>query len=353
MWIFTALVVLPVLLLILVALVLQRWVGSYDFREFVADEISQVAGVPVEVGRVHVNVWPLPAVALEQVRIKSTPALTLERIEARPSYAPLLAGRLEVATLIVRNAVVPEQAVMALAAVLQKADKAGREQKNSQTTPSGSGMRLTLPRRTVLDGLTWVGAGGKTNTIDASATLNDDDLPARVDVSVRAGTYAGAKLALDRQADHWALQADIGGGTVKGRFKLGDSRLQGDLVTSNVELAALTAPSRTLTGKIDATTSLQADLGASVARAESIADVISSQTRFNVRSAVVQGLDLTQAVRSAGMSRGDQTSLDTLSGNVSTRGRAVNLTNNAGCRPHACVLHRRAPAADRVRAGHP
>ncbi|WP_238587614.1 AsmA family protein [Caenimonas sp. SL110] len=323
MWIFTALVVLPVLLLVLVALVLQRWVASEDFRGFVGDQITQAIGVPVDVGRVHVDVWPLPAIALEQVRITSKPPLTLERIEARPSYAPLLAGRLEVATLIVRNAVVPEQAVMAIAAALQRTDKSSGKVKEAVPAKGGPHMRVALPRRTVLDGLTWVGARGKTNTIDATATLDADDLPGKVDVRVRAGTYAGAKLMLERQVDHWAVRADIGGGTVKGTFRFDGSKLQGDLATSNVELAALTAPSRTLTGKIDATTNLRADLRG----ADSIADAISTQTKFNVRGAVVQGLDLAQAVKSVGMSRGGQTSLDTLAGNVATQGKAVNLTN--------------------------
>ena len=49
------------------------------------------------------------------------PPLTLERIEARPVWAALLRGRLEISTLVVRNAVVPEPAVAAIAASLQKA----------------------------------------------------------------------------------------------------------------------------------------------------------------------------------------------------------------------------------------
>lgn len=322
MWWVAGLVVLPALLLVLVALLLQRWVGSDDFRSFIADQVTQAVGVPVDIGRVHVDVWPLPAVALEQVRIRSNPPLTLERIEARPSYAPLLAGRLEVATLIVRNAVVPQQAVLAIAGALQKT------RKEAQAQPEETrGVRLSLPRRTVLEGMTWVGARGGSNTIDATVGLDGDNLPGQLDVLVRKGPYEGARANVQRQADHWALRVDIGGGTVTGKVKLatdkGLSTLEGDLVTSQVELAALTAPSRTLTGRIEATTNLRAqfrDPGA-------ISDAMTSQTRFSVRGAVVHGLDLAQAVKSVGMSRGGQTRLDTLAGTVHTNGKAAQLNN--------------------------
>jgi len=62
------------------------------------------------------------------------------------------------------------------------------------------------------------------------------------------------------------------------------------------------------------------DLGA-------LADALHSQTRFTVHNAVVHGIDLAQAVKSVGLSRGGETRLDTLAGNVATQGRAVQLTN--------------------------
>jgi hypothetical protein len=44
---------------------------------------------------------------------------------------------------------------------------------------------------------------------------------------------------------------------------------------------------------------------------------------------VLHGIDLVKAVRTVGLSRGGETSLDTLGGQVSTRGRALQLTNLA------------------------
>src|SRR3954471_8479770 len=112
-WLAAALL-LVVLLLAGVALALKYWVGSSDFRDRAAQQISTALGVPVALGNITVDVWPLPAVALDKVQIKSQPALTLERVEVRPLWEPLLHGRLEVATLLIRNATVPEQAVAAI-----------------------------------------------------------------------------------------------------------------------------------------------------------------------------------------------------------------------------------------------
>src|SRR5512140_1172861 len=94
-------VVLVVLLLGGIAVALQQWVASTDFRDRVSQQVSAAAGLPVEIGQVTVDVWPVPAIALDRVQVKSAPALTLERIEARPTWAALLQGRLEIATLVV------------------------------------------------------------------------------------------------------------------------------------------------------------------------------------------------------------------------------------------------------------
>ena len=106
-WLLGGLVVV-LLLLAAVAVALQRWVNTDDFRLRVSQQASAALGVPVVLDRITVDVWPLPAVALDKVQIKSQPPLTLERVEARPVWSGLLLGRLEIATLVVRNAVIPE-----------------------------------------------------------------------------------------------------------------------------------------------------------------------------------------------------------------------------------------------------
>jgi uncharacterized protein involved in outer membrane biogenesis len=322
-WVVGVLLVL-VLLLGAVAAALDRWVDSEDFRARVSQQVGAALGVPVELGSISVDVWPLPAVALDRVRVRSVPPLTLERVEARPVWAGLLQGRLEVSTLIVRNAVVPELAVTAIAASIQKAKRAAPARAGAS---SSSGMAF-LPRRTRLDQLTWVPAKGGSTTIDARAQLDDDGLPGSAQIDVVKGRWAGVKANLQRQPDHWALKAAIGGGTVAGKLQWrpgakGGHTVQGQFDTANVEVAAFTAPSRTLTGRLEAHTTLNAafrEFGA-------LADAMQSETKFTVHNAVVHGIDLVQAVKSVGLNRGGETRLDTLAGNVTTRGRAVQLSN--------------------------
>jgi len=320
-----ALILIPVLLLSAIAMALQQWVGSDDFRGRVNQQISSALGVPVEVGRITVDAWPLPAVGLDKVQVKSAPPLTLERIEARPAWAPLLQGRLEVTTLLVRNAVVPERAVAAIAAAFQKKQRVAKDTKPAKDS---RGTMAFLPRRTVLDQVTWVNAKGESTTIDAQAVLDADGLPGSAQMEVRKGRLQGARTTVERESDHWAVRGDIGGGTVIGKLQLqppakGVSVLQGQFETANVEVSALTAPSKTLTGRLEAYTTLRSEFREPGA----IADAMRSQTRFTVRNAVVHGIDLAQAVKTVGMNRSGETRLDTLAGNVVTQGRSVQLNN--------------------------
>jgi hypothetical protein len=314
-----------VLLLAAVAVALQYWVSSDDFRTRVSQQISAVVGVPVQLGKVSVDVWPLPAVALEQVQLKTRPPLTLERIEARPEWDDLLRGRLQIATLVVRNAVVPEDAVAALAAALAKPQRAEPRANGAGTS---RGAIDFLPRRTVLEHFTWVHAKGGSTIIDAQARLDEDGMPATAQLEVLKGRFERSKATLQRQPDHWAVRAAIGGGTVTGKLQMkegarGAALLQGQFDSSNVEVSVLTAPSRTLTGRLDAQTSVRAEFR----ELGKLADALQTQTRFTVRNAVVRGIDLAQAVKSVGLNRGGETRLDALAGNVSTQGRAVQLTN--------------------------
>jgi uncharacterized protein involved in outer membrane biogenesis len=319
-------VALLVALLVLagVAVGLKYWVGSEDFRGRVAQQVSSALGVPVMLGRITVDVWPLPAVALDQVQIRSRPPLVLERVEARPEWAPLLQGRLAIATLLVRGAVVPEQAVTAVAAAFQKRQRPAKD----GGAPRGVGNTMDLlPRRVVLEQVTWINAKGESTTIDARTRLDDEGV-ASAALEVRKGRFEGAKATLERMPGHWALRAAIASGTITGKMQLrrpdkGVPVLQGEFDTANVEVGALTAPARTLTGRLDAHTSLRAALRES----QALADTLHPQTRFTVRNAVVHGLDLAQAVKTVGLSRGGETHLDTLAGNVTTQGRLVQLNN--------------------------
>jgi hypothetical protein len=309
-------------LLALAAFGLSRWANSDDFRLRAQQQATQALGVPVLLGKIEVSLLPLPAVAVHDVRLQTRPALTLQLVEARPVWMSLLLGRPELDALVVRNAVLPQQAIVTLAAGLEK--QQGAAGKSAQRTAS----RPQLPNRIVLERVTWVDAKAQKLTVDAEVAFEGEPLPRNAWVNVTEGRYAGAKARLERQVDAWQLRTEIGGGTVTGPLRLqpasgGGWRLTGDLATNGVEVSALTAPSRTLTGKLEARTSLQAEFKDPAA----LADVLRSQTRFTVRNALLQGVDLAAAVRTLGASRDGQTALDTLTGQVTTQGRVVHLTN--------------------------
>jgi hypothetical protein len=319
-----ALLAIFIVLVAAIAIALNAWVGSADFRARVAREISAAVGVPVELGGLNVDVWPLPAVSVDRVQVKSNPPLSFERIEARPVWAALLRKKLEIATLYVRNAVVPQDAIAAVSAAFRKAHPEGAGAKKAAQEPAS----VSLPQRVVLEKVTWVDTKGQRNVVDATARMDEDGLPQHVDFAVTQGRWQGVQAKLERGTKQWLLDGKIGGGTIKGKFvpgktNRGDPLLTGELDTANVEVSYFTAPSKTLTGRLEAHTELQAnlrDLGA-------VADVLQTQTRFTVRNAVVHGIDLAQAVKTVGINRGGETRLDTLAGQLVTHGRAAELRN--------------------------
>ena len=312
-----------VALLAAITIGLRMWVGSDDFRLRVASEISQAAGVPVELGGLTVAVWPLPAIAVDHAQVKTNPPLSFERIEARPIWSALLHKRLSISTLYVRNAVLGQDAIAAVVGAYRKAHpEADRGKK-----PRSEGT-VSLPERVVLENVTWVDTKGQRNLIDATARIDDDGLPAQVDIRVEQGRWQGVQAKLQRNANKWTLNGRIGSGSITGRFESvrnnkGEPLVDGEFDTAGVEVSAFTAPSKTLTGRLEAHTTLQANLRDIAA----FADVLQTQTRFTVRGAVLHGIDLAQAVKTVGLNRGGETHLDTLAGQLETHGRATQLRN--------------------------
>jgi uncharacterized protein involved in outer membrane biogenesis len=311
-------------LALLAAAALWHWAGSDDFRLRAEQEATRALGLPVRLGKVELAFGPPPAVALEGLRVESQPPITLARIEARPHWPSLLRGRPVLQTLVVRDAVLPQQAITVLAAALKKQEQAAAA---PTPDPAVASSPPAWPKRVLLDRVTWKDDQGRPMTLEADIALGDNGLPDLATAQVVAGRFAGARARLEREGDTWKLLAHIGGGTVGGPLKLtttrGGWKLQGDLATDKVEVAALTAPSRTLTGKLEARTTLSSEFREPGA----LADAMRTSTRFTVRQAVVHGVDLAQAVRTVGTSRGGQTALDTLTGQVTTQGRAVQLSN--------------------------
>jgi len=330
-WIALALLVL-LLLLATGVLALQRWIGTDDFRHRLEQQAGTALGVGVTLGRIDVALWPLPAVAVDHIALQTQPALTVARVEVRPVWADLLQGRAAPATLVVRRAVLPQPGIDALLAAMKKA--------RPQDQPQGDVPWQLLPRRTVLDGLTWVDAKGAAITLQADATLSPDVWPQQLEAQVVQGRLQGSKLALQREADRlaWGVALQVAGGTVKGRLELQPAKeagaefaLKGQLQTRDVEVSRLTAPEPTpksqaaqpLSGRLEASTTFNAR----TRKPGALLEALQTQSTFTVHQAVVHGIDLARAVKTVGMSRGGETPLDTLAGQVRTQGKAIELSN--------------------------
>lgn len=323
-----------VLVLAAVLLVVHRWVSTDEFRLRVEQEATAVLGVPLKLERVGLTLWPLPGVALDGVELRTRQPLKVERIELRPAWLHLLIGRVAISTLVVRRAVLPQQGIDALLASLQKI----RQRDKSPQTASSLHL---LPRRTVLDELSWVDARGKAIVIQAEAQLDSDALPERLALDVVHGRLQGTRLDLRRSEElAWEVLLQVAGGTVQGRVEVqsvgetgAEFLLKGQLQTRDVELSQLTAPEPTeavrarqpLSGRLEASTTLSAR----ARQPSALLDLLQTQSKFTVRSGMLNGIDLVKAVQTVGVSRGGKTPLDTLSGQVTTRGKAIELQNLA------------------------
>jgi hypothetical protein len=181
----------------------------------------------------------------------------------------------------------------------------------------------------VLDDITWVDEKGQRITVDAKADLGTDGYLDEASFKVVAGRFVGTHGKVKREHEQWPLRIDIGGGHIAGKLQMQPGKsgatqvLSGQLTTENVEVSALTAPSKPLTGKLQAQTTLRSEFR----EPGQVVDMLTTQTRFTVRDAIVMGIDLAKAVETVGMNRGGITRLDSLAGQVSTQGKAAQLTN--------------------------
>jgi uncharacterized protein involved in outer membrane biogenesis len=323
-----------VLLIAAALFTVQRWLGTEEFRSRAMQEARQVLGVGVDIGRIDVTVWPLPAVVLTQIELKTRSVLKVERLEVRPAWTELLLGRVAPGTLIVRRAVLPQSAIDALMVVLQK------KKRSAPPSPEMDAEALArfLPRRTVLDDVTWVDAKGAGITVQADARLGPDALPQSLQLQVLKGRLQGTRLSLQREGLAWDVALQVAGGSVKGRIVLqpaaqagAEFALKGRLQTRDVEVSALTAPQATaqaqaaqpLSGRLEGSTSL--NLHARLPSA--MLEALQTQSTFTVHKAVLHGIDLVKAVKSVGMSRGGDTPFDTMAGQVMTRGKVIELSH--------------------------
>ncbi len=315
-------------LLLLAVAVLHGWLGRETVRAQLQRQAQDALGVPVAIERLGLGWWSGPALAAEGLTLATQPALQLRELRLRPAWGALARGRLELDAVALRGLTLPLAGIQALSKAL------GRP-----AAPAAGTVPMPLPRRLLLQEVRLEGAGGQFMLLDARALLDDDLWPAQLELEVLQGRLAGSHLQLQRQSpQRWQLRLAVAGGTVQGPLDLvwpqrpgGEYRIQGELQTRAVELSQLTAPQprpevwarQPLAGRLEAQTVLQArarQLGG-------LLDALVTQSSFTVQQAVLQGVDLVKAVQTVGVSRGGRTVLETLAGQVTTRGKTVELHN--------------------------
>ena len=327
-----AVVALLVLVLAVALFAAHRWLGTDDFRSRVAHEASTTLGVEVSLQKIDIALWPLPALAISDILVKTPVPLRLARLELRPVWVDLLQGHLAPATLVLRGAHLPQPGLEALLNAFEKVKKK-TTQPATNTTASPT-MAAFLPRRTVLDGITWVDTKNVATTLQGDFRLGPDGLPDTVALQIIQGRLQGSKLDVQRDSKAWKVKAQVGGGSIVGHIDWqaapvtgGPMLFKGKLQTQGVEVAALlqgvSAGKAPLSGRLEASTTLSA----STPSLGLLADALQTQSQCTVHQAVLHGIDLAKAVKTAGISRGGETRLDTLTGQVQTQGKSVQLNN--------------------------
>ena len=347
-----ALVAGLVVVAVLALLAVQHWVGTEDFRQRVGREASAALGFEVKFGRIELDWWPIPALAVNEVQVLTRPPLSAGRVEVRPSWPSLLAGRPALSTGIVRHAVVAQVGLDAILKELQKRKQAVQvpkgESADSASKAALAGMLAAS--RIVLDDVAWQGPHGELVALDADIRLGADALPDAVAATLLkfqfkgVGDLRGSTLDLKRDGAGFTLALQLRGGVgksasdtpkrgaVKGRVDLqwpaesgaaANMSLKGSLATTDLDVALFGEPKAPLSGRLEA----QTTLAARAANAGALLDVLQTDSRFTVRNAVVHGIDLAKAVKTVGLSRGGETKLDTLAGQVRTQGKALQLSN--------------------------
>jgi hypothetical protein len=190
---------------------------------------------------------------------------------------------------------------------------------------------VNLPERVDLNQIAWLDDKGKRTILRGALRFSLSGELDSAAISVLSGQFDGAQAQIERSGSRWTVNGRLAGGTVKGwasaqRVSGMSSSLlvSGAFEIRQLAVGQLTTPA-VLSGLLDADTSLSA-------RAPGWGDVaeqLQTQSRFTVHQAVVHGLDLEKAVRTVGLSRGGQTSLDVLSGQLATQGTALHFSQLA------------------------
>ncbi len=310
------------------AAALAWWLAGDGPRERVQALASARLGVPVTMGQLSLSVLPWPSVAVSDLKIATQAPLTAQHIELRPAWRKLLGygkpRELEITSLTLRSLNLPQQGLDQLSQTLSKAEHSAQHTRRlpaknalkTDTKIAPTSLReeartdakteappavivgvLAIPLATRLDNVVWTSNAGE------ALSLSGD-------------------LSLNAARDEMQVGLELAGGSVRGPLRLASIEgktgwnFRGELAISDVDLAQLPGLRQRMAGRLQATTTMNA----TSAQLHSMGAALQTNTAFSVSSAVIKGVDLAEAVRTLGLSRGGETALQQLSGTLATRG---------------------------------
>lgn len=308
--------------LVLVALLawgVQQWLASAGMRARVTQDASEMLGVPVNLAHIELQFWPQLALQVRELTLQTQPTITLQQLAFRPAWGQVLRGNLRLAAVSVQGLTLNQRALDKLIALQKKKlstqAKQGPEAKNVDED-------LNLPERVDLDRVDWVDDHGKPTRLAGQLQFSPSGELDAAMLKVLGGQFEGAQAQVARSGRRWSVLARVAGGSISGWVSVQRAPgvasplvLAGELQTRQLAVGRLTQPA-VLSGVLEADTTLSARAPAW----GDLAEQLQTQSRFTVRQAVVHGLDLEKAVRTVGLSRGGQTTLDVLAGQLQTHG---------------------------------
>ncbi len=312
------------LLLAAVGAALAWWLSGDSLRQQLQAQASERLGLPVQVAKLSLSLFPLPAVAVSGILIGTAEPLSAEHIALRPAWGSLLAAgaqprELELLSLTLKGLKLPQRGLDQLQQLLSKKEQAAQISQGAQgqkaskpgtSEPSSLALGLlAIPQQLVLERVSWQSSTGETLILSGSVQLNAARDQAQLALQLGGGTITGP-LRLT------GLRPDAG--------KAAPVLLRGELVTRQVDVSALPGLRARLAGQLQATTTLEASAEA----VSQLGTALQTRTQFSVKGAVLKGLDLAKAVRTLGLSRGGETALSQLSGQLSTRGSGAAMQLN-------------------------
>jgi len=306
------------LLLAGLALVVHWMLPDHErLAQQVSQRFEKASGVGLTVESAHWSLLPRPSVVLEGLATAQKSPITVRRIVLHPRLSELWMRRIAIASIEVDGAVLPSSSVREFRGRWEGDDPAGA---------LGGAWRLApLPlERLSLRDITWVDHRDIALAYDADVLFDGGWRPRSADVW-RPEVSPAARLHLDRDGvqDRWRTLIEVGGGTWNGSTELhaqagGRMRLVAMLEPKGVDLSALVRSFGRHTpveGRFSGRTELDAE-GSTVGE---MLRSLHTRTRFSMAPATLTGLDLARAVKSAGISRGGRTLLDSLTGTVDTQ----------------------------------